>query len=218
MPLRARLASDPDDPVSHSEQDLDDQPEEKASNHVSPLDVNNFKIDWPIWRQEFQILLETRDPVPERKKLAIFLNCLGRAGIGLATAFFPQLKDFGAAEAEKITFDMVWSRFDDHCASIEAESRENSFLESYKFFEAAKNWRGGVDVLYSYSKLLSAAENCDFKCEVCHNSYSDRIIRDQLVRVVHDEDIVAELLELQNPNIQDVIAKHQEIRTVRNYC
>lgn len=97
---------------------------------------------------------------------------------------------------------------------MEAESDGNAFVESYKFFESTKNWIYGENVHSSYSRLSSATEKCNFKCRVCQTSYAERIVRDQLVQVLLDEDIVPELLEMHNPNNKDIIAKYEEINTV----
>lgn len=149
-----------------------------------------------------------------RKKLAIFLNCLGKNGIALATAFFPQLNDFDSAAAKKVTLDMICSRFNDHCTSArDAKSEEDAFLASHKFFKTpVKDDHGIVDC---YAKILSAAEKCEFKCAVCHTSYTERIARDQLLAAVSDEYLVPELLNLGNPSSQEIIAMHEEIKRVR---
>lgn len=145
----------------------------------------------------------------DRKRLAIFLNCLGKDGIDVAASFYPHLNDFDSAEAKNVTFDMVWSSFNSHCSSS-----SNSYLESYKFFKTAINDDLAIEDLYY--KLLSAADKCDFKCRECHTSYSDRIVRDRLVAAVSDENIAKELLTLWNPSPSLIIKTHQRISRVRN--
>lgn len=183
-------------------------------NHLSALDVNNFAVSWPIWLQQFQIYLSaTQDQLTDQKKLAIFLNCLGTDGIAVATSYFPSLIHFESAEAKNVTLEMVCSRFNDHCSSAGRAKPQDAYLASHKFLNTYIAGQGIDDF---YAKLLAVADQCDFKCGVCQTSYTERIVRDQLVEAVSDKYTVPELLNLNNPSSQEIITKYEEIKRVRN--
>lgn len=175
------------------------------------LDVTNLPESWRKWRREFQIYFSAtyyHINVPDRRKLAIFLNNLGSDGIELASALIPELDDFDSPAAREITFDRVWTVMNDHCVG---ETKDhNSFLASYKFYKAVKDCVTR-DISCAYADLLSAAEKYDLH----EKRTTDEIIRDQLMQVIiMADEIIPELLELKNPTTQELITKIQEIELV----
>lgn len=185
------------------------------TNTMEPLDLCDLAVTWPIWRQQFEIyLLATHDEeVSGRRKLAIFLNCLGSDGIALANKLLPELKEFNSVAAHAITFEQLWSLFDDMCTN--AVPAKDSFAETYDFYEMIKN-RPVEDISEAYLELLSAAKKCGFRCHVCQTSYTERIVRDQLMRVIPEEEdiVIKDLLTLKSPDSQAVISKYNDIQKV----
>lgn len=181
-----------------------------TTNSMRPLDVGNLAVSWPIWRQQFKIyLLAIHDQVSERRKLAIFLNCLGPGGISLATKFVPELKEF---DSVAISFEQLWSLFDD--LSAKSKPKNNSFVDTFYFYEMIKNWQFDGNLYNAHRVLESAAEQCDFR--VCDTRFTERMVRDQLMRIIpeHEHIVIRDLLKLPNPDSQAILSKYNEIQKV----
>lgn len=206
--------------IPMDESDSQQPQPDPLTNTMQPLDIRDLAITWPTWQQQFQIyLLAIHDQVSERRKLAIFLNCLGPDGIAVATQFFPQLKDFQSVAAQEITFEQLWSLFNGLCAKATPPA-VNSFEDSFDFYAMIKHWQFDGNLSATYPELLEAANKCDFRCHVCQTSYTDRMVRDQLMHLIHEEEhiIIRDLLKLKNPNSQALISKYNDILKVSIFC
>lgn len=185
------------------------------TNTMRPLVVRDLATAWPIWRQQFKIyLLAIHDQVSEHRKLAIFLNCLGPSGIALATKYFPQLKEFDSVTAKELSFQQLWSLFDD--LSAKAKPRKDAFGATFDFYEMIKYWEFDGDFTKSYQDLCYEASKCGFQCNVCETSYRERMVRDQLMRILpeHEFFVIRDLLKLKDPDSQALISKYNDIQKV----
>lgn len=90
-----------------------------VSGPIDPLDVSNITKTWPPWKQSFQIYITANygDVLPDRRKLALFLYCLGPAGLAMANKMFPQLIDFDSAAAKQVRFVNIWNKFNSKAVS-----------------------------------------------------------------------------------------------------
>lgn len=202
-------------PMDESTDQQQPQPE-PLNNTMQPLDISDLAVTWPIWQQQFKIyLLAIHDQVSDRRKLAIFLNCLGPAGIALATKFVPELKDIDSVPDE-ISFDQLWSLFGDLCSK--AKPTSGSFQQSFHFYNNI--WQLGDNLSDAYPDVLYGANKCDFRCHVCQTSYTERIARDQLMLLIPEQEHIMrkDLLKLNNPTSQELISKYNDIQKVRITC
>lgn len=69
------------------------------------------------WKHQFQVFLATDNSrLGERKKLRLFLDCLGAEGLAIACKLFPELRNYKTRTAKKtVTFAQVWWQFNEHC-------------------------------------------------------------------------------------------------------
>lgn len=195
----------------------DSDAKQLQTDQMPPLDVSDLAVTWPKWRQQFQIyILAVHDQVPDRRKLAIFLNCLGSPGIAVATKYFPQLQDFDSVAAKEISFEQLWSHFDHLCTMAEPGTVSKS-MDNFHFYELI-NYRFDGDLYKTRIELLSAAKKCGFQCHVCQTSYADRLVRDQLMECLPEQEknVLKYLLQFKNPSSQTLVSQYNALHKVRN--
>lgn len=75
------------------------------------LDVQNFAVDWPRWRDQFQVHVAANfnHHLSDGEKLSMLLECLGADGSTLAGSLYYPQKNLVVQDA----FDEVWWRMNE---------------------------------------------------------------------------------------------------------
>lgn len=127
------------------------------------LNMKNLSETWPLWKQKFEINLFANydENISDRRKLALFLNSVGPGGMQLVNRLFPELMQFNAEAAIRLSFAEIWTAFDKHCRLIAALTGSQSTASG----TAINN---------------EPSEERTFNCITCGSSYNARQVLNQL--------------------------------------
>ncbi|XP_062557412.1 uncharacterized protein LOC134222284 [Armigeres subalbatus] len=187
-----------------------------------PLDCANLAKEWPRWKQAFGIYLRANGKIAgsEENKIAIFLWLIGPRGVEIFNTLYPDsssadsLFGVGGNEEEDAAFDdavenvtvnehshtlaKVIAAFDDYCLP-----RKNIAMEAFKFNTIAQKERQTFTEFET--ELRTQIQYCEFKCQQCQTSYSDRMLRDRIIIGVQDKKLQLKLLDGRDDPLAKII-------------
>lgn len=180
-----------------------------------PLDCANLAKEWPRWKQSFGIYLRANNKISESEenKIAIFLWLIGPRGVEIFNTLYPDkasadsLFNVGVGVAANgdedaafgdavenvvdeltLTLANVVASFDDYCLP-----RKNIAMEAFKFNTITQKERQAFTEFET--ELRTQIQFCEFKCQHCQTSYSDRMLRDRIIIGVQDKKLQLKLLD-----------------------
>nr|XP_019546699.2 uncharacterized protein LOC109417028 [Aedes albopictus] len=189
-----------------------------------PLDCANLAKEWPRWKQAFGIYLRETGKIAESddNKIAIFLWLIGPRGVEIFNTLYPDKASadhlfgvsaaaggedddaaFGDAvdvvvEEQVLTLANVIASFDEYCLP-----RKNIAMEAFKFNTIAQKERQTFAEFET--ELRTQIQYCEFRCQQCQASYSDRMLRDRVIIGIQDKKLQLKLLDGRDDPLAKVV-------------
>lgn len=185
-----------------------------------PLDCADLAKEWPRWKQAFGIYLRANGKIAESEenKIAIFLWLIGPRGVEIFNTLYPDKASadhlFGVGDAEFgdavdvvveepreeqiLTLAKVIASFDEYCLP-----RKNIAMEAFKFNTIAQKERQTFAEFET--ELRTQIQYCEFKCQQCQSSYSDRMLRDRIIIGIQDKKLQLRLLDGRDDPLAKVV-------------
>ncbi|XP_044767110.1 protein pangolin, isoforms A/H/I/S isoform X6 [Coccinella septempunctata] len=146
--------------------------------------------DWRKWRNDFEYFLNLEQNLTyeDDVKLSVLMDYLGDEGLDI----------FGFFENwQKSSFEHVMEAFDTYFSND-----KNIIEETFKFREMVQEEDELIDSFFE--RIDKQADLCDFELYK-NESFKRRMLRDQLVYGIRNEDTRNRLKKLKNPRIEEIL-------------
>ena len=163
----------------------------------APLNLGgNIASNWKKFKQKFEIFLEAcdKEDASQKKKLAIFLNCIGDDGLELYNTF-----TFKKDQEDK--YKSVLQLFEEYCAP-----KGNVIFERFLFNSIVQDEGQSIDAFIL--TLKTKVKSCDY-------DKPDEMVRDRLVLGVLDKQIQERLLRESKLTLEDAIRLSKSIESTK---